>query len=96
MVRSVPTDQIVPFQLVVAQTRDRGIGANGGMPWSLPKDMAYFKKLTATTSVSSARNAVVMGRNTWQSIPSKFRPLANRINIVISRCAATGLTLPVH
>ena len=31
------------------------------------------------------QNAVLMGRKTWESIPAKFRPLPNRINVVISR-----------
>jgi dihydrofolate reductase/thymidylate synthase len=52
--------------------------------------MAYFKKLTSTTrsgSSSGKKNAVIMGRKTWESIPAKFRPLAGRINVVLSKAS---------
>lgn len=66
-------------------------GADGSLPWkSLPGDMAYFKKLTSTTrsgSSSGKKNAVIMGRKTWESIPAKFRPLAGRINVVLSKAS---------
>lgn len=73
------------FQMVVAYENARGIGLNGDMPWSLPKDMAYFKSLTTSVKSPGKRNAVVMGRTTWESIPAKFRPLKDRMNIVISK-----------
>ena len=73
------------FQVVVAATRDGGIGRAGALPWRLSKDMAYFKKLTTETVDKEAVNAVVMGRKTWESIPGKFRPLPGRLNIVLSR-----------
>ena len=76
------------FQLVVAATRKLGIGKAGSMPWKLPGDMAYFKELTSKTADSGKQNAVVMGRKTWESIPSKFRPLPGRINVVLTRGAA--------
>lgn len=74
------------FQMVVAYENSRGIGLKGGMPWKLPKDMAYFKSLTSSVRTAGKQNAVVMGRTTWESIPAKFRPLKGRMNIVISRC----------
>jgi dihydrofolate reductase len=91
MVQSSPVDSLVPFQIVVACTRNLGIGLNGSMPWHLPKDMAYFKKLTSTSGGSETRNAVIMGRKTWESIPAKFRPLSGRVNVVISGCVFTSL-----
>jgi dihydrofolate reductase/thymidylate synthase len=74
------------FQVVVAATKDEmGIGFEGGLPWRLPKDMAYFKAVTAQVNEPGARNAVIMGRKTWESIPAKFRPLAGRLNVILSR-----------
>lgn len=46
--------------------------------------MAYFKKLTSQTSSPRLRNAVIMGRTTYMSIPEKFRPLKGRLNIVLT------------
>jgi dihydrofolate reductase len=72
--------------LIVAATRAHGIGKGGTLPWRLPKEMAYFARVT-THAPEGTMNAVVMGRNTWESIPLKFRPLRRRANIVISRNA---------
>ncbi|KAG5929463.1 hypothetical protein E4U42_005826 [Claviceps africana] len=74
--------------LIVAATRSLGIGRNGTMPWpSLRKEMQYFARVTSRTvsETPNAINAVIMGRKTWDSIPPRFRPLRNRLNIVISR-----------
>ncbi|TBU35296.1 dihydrofolate reductase [Dichomitus squalens] len=69
--------------LIVAATRNNGIGQNSHLPWRLAKEMAYFKRVT-TNAPEGSMNAVVMGRNTWESIPQKFRPLNKRLNLVIS------------
>ena len=74
------------FSVVVAVCKGtRGIGAGGQLPWRLRSDMQYFKQLTRSTSDATKRNAVIMGRKTWQSIPTKFRPLDDRVNVVLSR-----------
>ena len=72
------------FHIIVAHDLDNGIGINNTLPWHLPIDMQYFKKVTTNTT-KPKKNAVIMGRNTWESIPEKFRPLPNRKNIVLSR-----------
>lgn len=78
--------------VVAAMSLTNGIGKDGGLPWRLKGEMAYFRSITSHVSEEdqrhSARNAVIMGRKTWASIPPKFRPLADRINVVISRTSS--------
>lgn len=76
----------IPVVAIVATLLpDMGIGFQGTLPWRLSKEMKYFKQVTSSTKDSNKRNAVIMGRKTWESIPQRFRPLPNRLNIVISR-----------
>lgn len=70
------------FTIVVAVDQALGIGRINGLAWKLKEDMKHFKELT---TAGSEMNSVIMGRKTWDSIPAKFRPLPNRINVVISR-----------
>lgn len=71
--------------LIVAHDSSRGIGLNGKLPWRLSKEMKYFAQATsAVPSGSGKQNAVIMGRTTWEGIPKKFRPLKERINVVLS------------
>ncbi|KAK9473063.1 dihydrofolate reductase [Dipodascopsis tothii] len=81
--------------VVAATSRDLGIGAAHGLPWRLPPDMAFFKAVTlgAGTATGGRRNAVLMGRTTYASIPPRFRPLADRINVVLSRSADADASL---
>jgi dihydrofolate reductase/thymidylate synthase len=73
------------FNLVVATDKNNGIGKNGTIPWNCPDDMKHFKEITSYSPNEKKQNVVVMGRKTWQSIPIRYRPLSNRINIVLSR-----------
>lgn len=66
--------------LLAAISKNNCIGKHGEIPWNIPEDMKRVKNLTTG-------NVIVMGRKTWESIPDKFRPLPNRINIVITRQA---------
>lgn len=71
--------------IVAALLPTFGIGSKGQLPWSLKQEMKYFRKLTTQTVDPTKRNAVIMGRKTYNSIPPKFRPLKGRLNIVLTR-----------
>lgn len=83
------------FSIVVAADEAGGIGKDGRLPWRLPGDMAYFKRLTTEVPTAGQRNAVIMGRKTWESIPPRFRPLTDRLNIVITSNPALELPADV-
>jgi dihydrofolate reductase len=70
----------IPFDLVVARSINWGIGFNNQIPWKLPSDLKMFKKITTS---GSEKNAIIMGRKTFDSIGKKALP--NRTNIVISQ-----------
>lgn len=61
--------------LLVARARNGVIGSQGGLPWRLPEDLAFFKRTTMG-------HPIVMGRKTWESIG---RPLPGRRSIVVTR-----------
>ena len=71
-------------QLAIISAMDRNglIGAGNTLPWNLPADLAHFKKLTLG-------HPVIMGSNTWNSLPKK--PLPGRQNIVLSRTMAKDM-----
>lgn len=74
------------ISLVVAAAANNVIGADGAMPWHLPDDFRYFKKITMG-------KPIVMGRRTWDSIG---RALPGRHNIVMTQNAefvAEGATV---
>ncbi|XP_034838663.1 dihydrofolate reductase [Maniola hyperantus] len=75
----------VKLNLIAAACENMGIGANGTLPWRLKKEMAYFTTMTSKVSLPDKTNAVIMGRRTWDCIPLKYRPLPNRVNIVLTR-----------
>lgn len=64
--------------LIVAVSENLTIGKDNDLPWHLPDDMKYFMEATKG-------HHVIMGRKNYDSIPTKFKPLPNRTNIVVTR-----------
>jgi dihydrofolate reductase len=72
------------ISIVVARARNGAIGREGGLPWHLPSDMRQFRELTTG-------GVVIMGRRTFESLPSRYRPLPDRHNLVLSTNAELEL-----
>lgn len=63
------------FKAIAAMSLNRVIGAGGKIPWHLPEDFKWFKRMTTG-------HVIVMGRKTFETIG---KPLPNRETIVLSR-----------
>lgn len=61
---------------IIAESKNKVIGNNGGLPWKIKEDLKNFRKLTIDS-------IVIMGRKTYSSLPVK--KLDQRINIVLTR-----------
>jgi len=60
--------------MMMAMDANKLIGANGGLPWHIPGELAYFKSVTMG-------KPVIMGRKTFESIG---KPLPGRANVVVT------------
>jgi len=65
------------LEIIAAVSKNLVIGKNNQLPWNIPEDLQHFKDLTKG-------HIVVMGKNTYLSIPQHRFPLKDRINIVVS------------
>jgi dihydrofolate reductase len=85
------------LKLIVAMCKNNGIGYRNDIPWNVKKDMLYFSNKTSgeygkymrnikTQNIDTniKKNAVIMGKNTWLSLPKYPEPLKNRDNIILS------------
>lgn len=73
--RNGDSECLVPVALIVAMAKNRVIGVEGNLPWYLPEDLKFFKRMTQA-------KPLVMGRKTFTSIG---KPLPNRLNIIVTR-----------
>lgn len=66
------------YNIIVAICENNGIGYNNSLPWNIKEDLKIFSKLTRGNN----NNAIIMGRNTFESLPNKFLP--KRDNLILS------------
>ena len=67
------------LKLIVGVDNQNGIGLNNTLPWYNKEDLKYFSKVTK----GNGNNAILMGSNTWLSLPKK--PLPKRFNVILSK-----------
>jgi len=72
------------YKLIVCLDNENGIGKNNDLPWYIKEDIKFFKEKTLEKKDSNKTNCVIMGRKTYESIPENYRPLKNRLNLVLS------------
>jgi dihydrofolate reductase len=65
------------MEAIYAIDINNGLSKDGGIPWNSKKDLTFFANKTK-------KNVVIMGRNTYFSLPDNVRPLKNRLNIVLT------------
>lgn len=68
-----------PITVLVATTKSGGIAYQGELPWPIDKDVCPFGGIKLPE-----RSAVIMGRKTWSSIPSAYRPLRDHLNVALT------------
>jgi len=66
------------MEAILATDMSGGLSKEGKIPWKSQKDMRFFYQTTKN-------NIVIMGRNTYFSLPENIRPLKNRLNIVLTK-----------
>lgn len=104
-------------KIIVAMCKNRGIGYQNSIPWRIKEDMLYFANKTGgayakfakdannvtpnNTKPNIKKNAIIMGKNTWLSLPTSQRPLKNRDNIILSTsmaetCPSSNIDLTMY
>ena len=66
------------FNIIVAMCNNNGIGKNNSLPWHYKEELIHFSKMTK----GNGNNAIIMGKNTWNSLPKK--PLPKREHYILS------------
>lgn len=72
------------LSIIVASSLEYGIGYENKLCWNIPNELKYFRDITTRRHDKNKKNCIIMGKNTWYSLPNAPSPLKDRINIIIS------------
>jgi dihydrofolate reductase/thymidylate synthase len=72
------------INLIVAVDSSYGISKGLYIPWHIKQDLQYFYNKTVSTVDNTKMNAIIMGKNSWKTIPDKHRGLIGRLNVILS------------
>jgi dihydrofolate reductase len=70
------------LSIIVASTLEYGIGYDNKLCWNIPEELKHFRNITLNCLHNNTMNCIIMGKNTWYSLPCG--PLKDRVNVIIS------------
>src|SRR5688572_17226390 len=74
----------IPINLIAAVDSKWGLSRKNQIPWEIREDMNFFHDVTKRELEKGKKNAVIMGRNTFEALPDDNRGLKERVNVVVS------------
>ncbi|KAI5623900.1 hypothetical protein C0J50_16581, partial [Silurus asotus] len=74
-----------PIRLIAAACRNMGIGNDGRLPWNLPMEFQYFLNTITAVFKPGKKNLIIWGKHSWFACPENVFPLANSLNVVLSK-----------
>ncbi|XP_050294056.1 dihydrofolate reductase-like [Anthonomus grandis grandis] len=73
----------IKFNLIVSTCENNGMGINGDLPWRIPSETEYYLQITTECKEQSKKNAIILGRKSWEATP--WKPHPNCINLILTR-----------
>ena len=74
------------LSIIVASSLEYGIGYDNKLCWNIPEELKSFRDITLSCLRKDTKNCLIMGKNTWYSLPNAPSPLKDRVNVIISSC----------
>ena len=73
------------LELIVAVDEQLGIGKDNKLPWKIPSEFQYYKRMTMSPPESAKVHASIYATKNWHSLPETCKPWGNTICFILSR-----------